>query len=134
MTTRLALLAVGLALPALATCGGGGDDSLPREIVDCSADDTICDRYKDTGCSVDLVVVDAEGQVVGICGGADENRVCTRHCEQDGDCPDGWTCKLPVSCPGDNLVHFCVPSQSELVLQEVPDCLAQAEPRVCGFF
>jgi len=117
----------------LASCGGG-QDALPREIVDCSDDDAVCDRYPDTGCSVDLVIIDADGQVVGICGDGDERRVCSKHCEQDGDCQDGWTCLLPEHCPGDNTVHFCVPTPTELQLQQITECRANANPRVCGFF
>lgn len=131
--TRVALLAV-TAWTVLAACGGDDDDALPREVVDCSADDTICDAYGESGCSVDLVLVDAEGQVVGICGDSDESRVCSRHCEQDPDCPEGWTCQLPERCPGENTVRFCVPTQSELVLQGTEGCRAIGNPRVCGFF
>lgn len=132
--TRLSALAASLASMALVTCGGDDEGELPREIVDCSADDGICDAYPDTGCSVELSLVDEEGQVVGICGEGDESRVCSKHCEHDPDCPEGWTCLLPDRCPGENTVRYCAPTQTELVLQELPDCRAFGNPRVCGFF
>lgn len=115
------------------TCGSD-DEGLERIIVDCSADDAICDEIGDAGCSITLLLVDEEGQVVGICGDVAERRVCTEHCETDGDCPDGWLCQLPEGCPGENTIRYCAPSPTELELQEIESCRADASPRVCGFF
>jgi hypothetical protein len=118
------------------SCGGDGAKQLPRPIIDCSGDDTICDDVPDTGCSVVLMLVDATGQVVGNCGDdpATEQRICTKHCEGLADCPDGWACQLPASCPGENLVQYCVPSTTELEAQDLSSCRGDASPRVCGFF
>ena len=130
-----ALLFALLALASGAgSCSGSGDEELSRLIVDCASDDGACDDVKNAGCSVVLAEVDAEGSVVGYCGDTGERRVCTTHCDGDSDCPDGWTCLLPENCPGDNLIRFCVPSATELQLQELDSCRADASPRVCGFF
>jgi len=127
-------LAICLVLLGAGSCSGSGDEELPRLIVDCSSDDAVCEDLDAAGCSVVLSLVDGEGQVIGSCGDADERRVCSTHCETDAACPDGWTCRLPESCPGDNSVRFCVPTSTELQLQELDSCRGDANPRVCGFF
>jgi hypothetical protein len=127
------LAACALALALVTGSCGGSDEELPRLIVDCTAGAAACDDLPDSGCSVDVSLIDEEGNVIGGCGG-DELRICTTHCEEDGDCPDGWTCLLPNGCPGDNTVRFCVPTATELQLQELESCRADADPEVCGFF
>lgn len=123
-----------IALLLAAGSCGSDDEELSRLIVDCSTDDTACDDLPRAGCSVVMSLVDEEGQVVGACGDVDERRICTTHCETDGSCPEGWRCLLPDSCPGDNSVRYCVPTATELQLQEIESCRADASPRVCGFF
>lgn len=125
--------ALALALALVTGSCGDSDEELPRLIVDCTTDDAACDDVPDSGCAIDVSLIDEEGNVIGGCGG-DALRVCTTHCEADGDCPDGWTCLLPVGCPGDNTVRYCVPTATELQLQELESCRADADPRVCGFF
>ncbi|MBI2895120.1 MAG: hypothetical protein HYY06_16305 [Deltaproteobacteria bacterium] len=108
--------------------------ALGREIVDCTAGDEVCETTADTGCSVRVGAPAADGGVAGGCADAGPRRVCTKHCEADPECPDGWTCQLPAECPGETHVSFCVPSGDELAAQSETGCAALADPRVCGFY
>jgi len=124
---------IGLVLLAAAGCGDDDDDGLGSALVDCTADDALCDSITEARCSVRLNAVDANGEVVGICGGGEDDRACTILCADDGECPTGWTCMLPERCPGEGSVRYCVPAGSTLADQGLPDCRAEASPRVCGF-
>lgn len=129
MTGRGALFFV------LAACSSDpARTALGREILDCTASDEACETIDDTGCSVRVGAPAGDAGVAGGCADAGPRRICTRHCETESECPEGWTCETPPACPGDTQVDYCVPSSDELAAQGQAGCAALADPRVCGFY